>query len=638
MKKITKTLVALTVALLSVTTSCKNYLDIVPDNIPTIDNAFTSRTEAEKYLFTCYSYLPNDADPVSNVAFLGADEIWIPPSRRGILENFNMSWDIARGSQNAGSPIVNIWNGRFQAIRQCNIFLENISDKNKVLDLPADLRTRWIAEVKFLKAFYNFQLLRAYGPIPIIDTNLDIFADTEDMKVKRMPFDTCVDYIAKLLDEATPDLPPLIGERATEMGRITRPIAMAIKAKLLVLAASPLFNGNPDYANFKDKDGTQLINTTFQVSKWQKAADAAKAAIDASELSGHKLYTFVPASNLSDTTDRQMSIRNAITERWNAEKVWGLSGSNANNLQRVAMGCLTTAFNVNNSNSQLSVPLKITDMFYSKNGVPINEDKTLDFSNKNQLRTAVREERFYVSNGYQTARINYDREPRFYADLGFDGGVWYMIANNPGISGTDESTFYMQAKYTQPGNSGAEGYYNETGYFIKKLVEWNLTNSASANTVRTYEWPEIRLADLYLLYAEALNEAKGPDEADIFVYLDKIRTRASLLGVKESWANFSNNPAKYTTKDGLRAIIKQERSIELAFEGSRFWDLRRWKDAVTAMNAPITGWSISQSTAAGYYQPRLIFAQTFVAPRDYLWPIATSNFTVNTNLVQNPGW
>lgn len=637
--------VILWVSLLFVNSSCKKYLDIVPDNVATIDNAFTSKNEAEKYLFTCYSYLPNNANPVSNIGFLGGDEIWIPTSRRGNLENFSMSWDIARGSQNTGNPLANYWDGTntgkpmFQAIRQCNIFLENVSDADKVIDLTPDIRARWIAEAKFLKAYYHYLLLRMYGPVPLIDKNLDIFASTDEMKVKRQPFDTCVEYIAGLLDEATADLPLLITDRSTELGRITKPIALAVKAKLLVLAASPLFNGNPDYAGFKDKDGTLLFSSDYDQAKWQRAADAAKEAIDISESAGHTLYTFSKAGyKLSDTTARQMSIRNAITERWNAEKVWGFSNSMASNLQRVAMGCLTANFNSNNSNAQFAAPLKMAELFYTEHGVPITEDKYLDYTNKNQLRTAVREERFYISQGYQTARLNFDREPRFYADLGFDGGVWYMINNNPGIDGSDDGTFYMQAKYTQPGNTGAEGYYNETGYFIKKLVEWNLVNSSSANTVKTYEWPEIRLADLYLLYAEALNEAKGPAEEDIFVYLDKIRTRASLEGIKDSWRQYSTNPEKYTTKEGLRAIIKQERGIELAFEGSRFWDLRRWKDAVTALNAPITGWSINQSDAVSYYQPRAVYQQTFVAPRDYLWPIRNSNITINSNLVQNPGW
>ncbi|MBE9598262.1 RagB/SusD family nutrient uptake outer membrane protein [Pedobacter sp. MC2016-24] len=637
-----KKLWPLVFVLLLASSSCKKYLDVVPDNVPTIDNAFTSKNEAEKFLFTCYSYLPADGSPTSNPGFLAGDEMWIPASRRGTFDTGSapMMWDIALGRQNSANPIYSLWSSRYQAIRQCNIFLENVQDENKVFDLTSDMRSRWLSEVKTLKAFYNFQLLRMYGPIPIVDTNIDIDAPTSEMMVSRAPFDECVNYIVKLLDEATPALPLVISDRTTELGRMTQPIALAIKAKLLVLAASPLFNGNADYNRLVNRDGTPLVNTAFDKTKWDRAAVASKAAIDACDQAGIKLYTAVPLGVLSAFTNQQMTLRNVISERWNTERVWGLSNSTAGQLQRVAMGCLTSSFTPNNSNAQLAAPMKIADLFYTKNGVPMNEDRLLDFTVKNELRTATADERFAISQFYQTARVNFDREPRFYADLGFDGGVWYMVANNPASPlGSDEGTFYMQAKFTQPGNSGAEGYYNETGYFIKKLVEANLTNSSNSNTVKPYDWPEIRLADLYLLYAEALNESKGPTDPDIFKYLDLIRLRAGLEGVRDSWTKYTKDfGARLGDVDYVRNIIRRERGIELAFEGSRFWDLRRWKTAASELNAPITGWTISQSSAVGYYQTRVIYNQTFIAPRDYLWPIQTGAFRVNTNLVQNPGW
>lgn len=631
----------LLVLLILASASCKKFLDVVPDNVPTIDNAFTSKNEAEKFLFTCYSYLPADGSPTSNPGFLAGDEMWIPTSRRGTFDTQGglMMWDIALGRQNSANPIAGLWTSRYQAIRQCNIFLENVSDENKVFDLTSDMRARWISEVKLLKAFYNFQLLRMYGPVPIIDKNIDIDAPTSDMMVSRAPFDECVNYIVNLIDEATPALPIVIGDRANELGRMTQPIALSIKAKLLVMAASPLFNGNADYSRLVNKDGKALVNTTFDPAKWDRAVIAAKAAIDVCELAGIKLYTAVPSSVLSPFTNQQMTLRNVISERWNTERIWGLSNSYAVQLQRVAMGCLTSSFTPNNSNAQLAAPMKIVDLFYTKNGVPVEEDRITTYRDRNELRTATSDERFAISQGYQTASINFDREPRFYADLGFDGGVWYMVANNPGAGGGDEGTFFMQAKFTQPGNSGAEGYYNETGYFIKKLVEANLTNSATSNTVKSYDWPEFRLADLYLLYAEAVNEAKGPSDPEIFRYLDLIRERAGLKGVRESWGTYvDGGTTKLTDKDYVRKLIRRERGIELAFEGSRFWDLRRWKTAATELNAPIKGWTISQSSAVGYYQTRVIYNQTFVAPRDYLWPIQTGAFRVNTNLVQNPGW
>jgi hypothetical protein len=630
----------LLVALLALSfASCKKYLDVVPDNVATIDNAFTMRTEAEKFLFTCYSAIPKEGNPLSNPAFLAGDEMWIPLTQRELVSD---AWQIARGFQTVADPYMNFWDGyrsggaMFVAIRNCNIFLENLADPTKVADLGLDERTRWIAEVQFLKAYYHFYLLRMYGPIPLIRTNLPISASPEEVKVKREPFDTCVNYIVNLLDEAAAKLPTAILDQSTELGRITQPIALAVKAKVLVTAASPLFNGNTDYANFKDKDGVNLISTTYDESKWQKAAEAARIAIEAAEAVGNKLYEFQATQfKLTDTTMTQMSIRNAVTERWNEEHIWANPNSTANSLQTVAMGRIYQDVSTNTgARSQLCAPLKIAEMFYTSNGVPISEDKTLDFSNKYSLRTAAPSERFNLIEGYQTARINFDREPRFYADLCFDGGIWYMYSSP---TRSDSGTYQLRAKSTQYGGNNIAGYYNESGYFIKKLVEWNFTFSSSGTTVRVYPWPNIRLADLYLLYAEALNESGGSSETAL-TYLNKIRKRAGIPDVQTAWTKFSNNPTKYTTKEGLRAIIKQERLIELAFEGSRFWDLRRWKDAAGALNAPITGWSITQSETVSYYQPRVLHQQQFIAPRDYLFPIRQYNLTVNPELVQNPGW
>ena len=384
------------VLLLFAVSSCKKFLDVVPDNVPTIDNAFTSKNEAEKFLFTCYSYLPKNGDVMSNPGFLAGDELWIPNSRRGTFDTQGglMNWDIAQGRQNSANPIAGVWVSRYQAIRQCNIFLENVKDEEKVFDLSPDLRARWLAEVTVLKAFYNYELLRMYGPIPIVDTNIDIDAPTSEMMVSRSPFDDCVNYTAGLIDKSFTALPVVISDRTNELGRITQPIALAIKAKLLLLAASPLFNGNGDYGRLVNKDGTPLVKTTYDKAKWDRAVLAAKAAIDICDQAGIKLYNAVPSTVLSPFTNQQMTLRNAISERWNTERVWGLSNSYAGQLQRVAMGCLASSFTPNNSNAQLAAPMKIAELFYTKNGVPVNEDKTLNFTVKNELRTATRDERF----------------------------------------------------------------------------------------------------------------------------------------------------------------------------------------------------------------------------------------------------
>jgi hypothetical protein len=621
--------------------SCKKFLDVVPDNVATLDNAFALRNEAQKFLHTCYSYLPASADPQASLNFLGGDEIWFPQEYREFDATL-WTWEIARGTQNSNNPYANFWDGGyygvdcFEAIRQCNIFLENVSDLNKVPDLNLAERERWLAEVKFLKAYYHYLLLRMYGAIPIVDQNIAVSASPEAVKVSRVPFDSCVNYIVRLIDESAVGLPTIIADRNSELGRITSPIAKAIKARVLVTAASPQFNGNNDLIASKNSDGTALYNPTVDPTKWARAAQAAKEAIDIAETNGFALYYFPQSSfKLSDQTITQMNIRQAICDRWNSEKIWGNSGDLANRIQTTCMARVDATVASNTTlRAMFGATMKMAEIFYSKNGVPITEDKTLNFTNKYTLRSAVDSERYLISTGYTTARLNYDREPRFYADLSFDGGTWYLYSSP---TQSDSGTYVLRAKANQYGGSDIGGGINQTGYFIKKLVDWNFSFSTSGVSVRPYEWPEVRLADLYLLYAEAMNESAGPSE-EVYTYLNRIRARAGIPTVQDSWTKFSSNPSKFSNQAGLRDIIKRERSIEMAFEGSRFWDLRRWKDAAYELNQPVKGWNTTGTTNETYYQVKTIFQQKFIAPRDYLWPIRLYNLSVNPNLVQNPGW
>lgn len=631
-------------------TSCKKYLDVVPDNISTIDNAFKLRVEAEKFLFTLYSYMPKNGDGWYNPALTGADEIWYPQNDQ---THWHAAFRIAQGEQNAAAPLFNEWAGnnkggprnvRFDhqkiwgGIRNTNIFLENMRDERKVPDISPAERSRWIGEGLFLKAYYHYYMLRMYGPIPIINQNVPVDADLADSYVKRAPVDECVNAISNWLDSAAALLPERISNENTELGRATKPIALAVKAKLLVMAASPLFNGNPDFAGLKNKEGGTLFNPTFDPTKWVKARDAAKAAIESAELNGFALYRYTnDVYGLSDTTKTQLSIRNAVTQRWGVETVWGNSIMYFVN-QALLMPPVERGTNFDRFQLQgvWAPPIKIAKLFYTSNGVPIEEDKNLNFTNYTQLRTATQAERFYIEPGFETARLNFDREPRFYANLGFDGGIWYMKDGNAASS--DRNTFYVRAKNSESAGVGHFTNWSETGYFIKKLVNWESTTRGNAAPVwRTYPWPEVRLADLYLLYAEAENEVAG-GSPEAIAYLDKVRARAGLKGVAESWTAASTNPGKFRTQAGLRAIIHRERAIELMFEGHRFWDLRRWKEAPDELNKDITGWTISAKTASNYYKERVIFNQRFIAPRDYFWPIGNYDTRRNPHLVENPGW
>jgi hypothetical protein len=322
-----------------------------------------------------------------------------------------------------------------------------------------------------------------------------------------------------------------------------------------------------------------------------------------------------------------MNIRNAVCEKWNSELIWGLTsgGTPTNWLQLYAMPQLD-ANNINlNLKGKLAPPLKMAELFYTSNGVPIDEDNTWDYANRFVLRTVAATDSG-MQEGYQTIGLHFNREKRFYADMAFDGSKWFMKNGN----------YNVQSKLEQYTGKKQSRLYSITGYYTKKVVNWNLVYSATNVTVESYPWPVMRLGDLYLLCAEALNETG--DQAGALSYINPIRARAGLASVESSWSTYSNKPTKYTTKEGLRDIIRQERGIEMAFEGSRFWDLRRWKTAPQTLSAPIYGWDILQSSYEDYNRKVLLYNPRFIAPRDYFWPIKEYNLQVNPHLVQNSGW
>ena len=342
--------------------------------------------------------------------------------------------------------------------------------------------------------------------------------------------------------------------------------------------------------------------------------------------------------DISDTTLIQMSIRNAVCEKWNPEIIWGNTNSmvDQGGLQGSATPRgLDPALSANGATrGSLAPPLKIVELFYSENGVPINEDITWDYAGRFKLKIPGEDERYNLKQGYTTAKLNFDREPRYYASLGFDGGIWYGQGH---YNDKGSDLLYVSCKKGQPAAAINLSSYSTTGYWPKKLVHFqSIIGSGQTYTTENYPWPVIRLADLYLLYAEALNEVSGPGE-EVYHYVDSIRARAGILSVEEAWTNYSKNPGKYTTKEGMREIIHRERTVELAFEGQRFWDLRRWKEAVEELNKTVSGWDLDQETDEGYYRERAIFSQTFIT-RDYLWPLNENTILANNKLVQNPGW
>ncbi|MDR2472725.1 MAG: RagB/SusD family nutrient uptake outer membrane protein [Tannerella sp.] len=616
--------------------SC-DYLDVVPSDIPEISHAFKNRIEAEKFLYGCLGSIPQYGSMSVNPAFLGGDEIWLPEP---VLTVPNTNQNIVKGQQNTSSPVNNAYSayGYFRGLRDCNIFLENCE---LPYDLGSDERNRWIAEIKFVKAYIHFYLLRQYGPMHIIRDNLPIDARGDDAMAYREPVDEVVKYIVELCDEAALRLPPMCEDIANDLGRPTAVMALALKGQALLLAASPLFNGNPDYAGIKDGRGVTLFSDTYDPNKWRLAADALKAAIDLAHESLAELYDFARYSPysaaLSEKTILSMQVRGAVTDKWNTEIIWGDSESNTDAFQRAAHMIFLPGQRGGNCTHNYGPPLHIVEQFYTKNGIPIEDDEEWLGVDPLTLRTATDDDRFYIKSGFETLKLHFDREPRFYGAITFDGGTFYGNSNIL----SDNAMLITECKGGGSiNNTYVSGKYSATGYLCKKLTSYlSSFGTSSGLTTTKYIFPVMRLADLYLMYAEALNEVKAAPDDEVYEYIDSVRRRSGLEGVVASWQKYAvgDKKSKPLTKDGMREIIRRERLIELAFEGQRFWDLRRWKEAEIYLNKPIRGMSIKGENTADFYKVQTIFTPKF-EKKDYLWPLSINNLMTNQNLIQNPGW
>ena len=180
--------------------------------------------------------------------------------------------------------------------------------------------------------------------------------------------------------------------------------------------------------------------------------------------------------------------------------------------------------------------------------------------------------------------------------------------------------------------------YYETGIAVKKFVHPESKSGAWQRTIK-YPYPIMRLADLYLMKAEAYNEYNDSPVPQVYEAINRVRERAGVPDVETVWSDPSivRTVNKHKTKEGMRDIILQERGIELAFEGSRFWDMLRTKRAVMEFSTPVWGWTYTGATGAQFFNLEVKQIRRFTIT-DCLWPIDLNEMNTNSNLIQNPGW
>lgn len=596
-------------------TSCdKDFLNQVPDDRLTLDLVFQRKLESERYLATGYSYIRDEQNQKITSPWLGtSDEVDVSWDRPG--DGYN-THQINIGNWSPLSNYYQAYNHYYRGIRHITAFIQRIENNAEILQAPGgdQLAKRYKAEARALRAWFYFSLVKQYGPVVIIPGDVPIGTDQslEELQKPQNTFDECVDFIVSELDKAAEDLPEwydqgnMLGD--LDYGRVTKSFCLATKSRILLYAASPLYNGNTDLSTFVSSEGRQLINQTYDAEKWKKALDAAYDVID---LNRFELYKEMVGGVL----DPLLSYQNMLIKPWNEEVIFARLNSDlgARGYERDATPRFAGGW------SGLGVTQQQVDTYYMANGqspiVGYNGDGSpiinavSGYSEVGTTTTAS--PKGYWKAGTYNMWVN--REPRFYASVVFHKSDW--INKSEGVK---------EIELTYTGNTGKYNSfdYSKTGYLVKKNV--SPTTYPTRSTYPKRPWVLFRLGEIYLNYVEALNEY-SPSHPDILTYLNLIRVRAGIPTV-------TTNPGYLP----MQEIIRKERRIELAFESFRYFDTRRWKIAPSTDAGPFSGMNIDKN-APDFYQ-RTVFETRIFRRNYYFFPIPQFEMDRNRALVQNPYW
>jgi hypothetical protein len=414
-----------------------------------------------------------------------------------------------------------------------------------------------IGEMKALRAYSYFRLISLYGGVPLITKP---FTLNDEFSVPRNTYDECLNFVVNELDEAAGLLP--LTYSAKDKGRITKGAALAIKSRALLYAASPLNNPNNDQ------------------SKWQKAADAAKAVIDLNQYSLYSDY-------------KGLFLEKAL---YNSEIIWSRPFNNVVDPEPIpSYGALILELflypNGYSGYSQVDPLQNLVDQYETVNGKLPKDDPSYDPQNP------------YIN-----------RDPRFYASI---------LYNGASFKGRPVETFLPKGKDSPEGiaplNAGI------TGYFVRKFLDENITNPSASNAGNT-PWTFFRYAEILLNYAEA--KYFLGDEATCRDYINKVRSRPGV-----------NMPPVTESGAALLARLQHERQIELVFEEHRYFDVRRWKIAPQVLNADAQKIVITRDATTGVdnYSVKTFQTRDFT-DKNYLLPIPQSEIDKDPSLTQNQGY
>jgi len=551
--------------------------DITEDYI--WDTTDPSGNYAQDWIIKIYSQLPLGFIRINGNLLEAASDDAVP-SNPG-----SATWSVINGGYSPINTFDDNWANSYSAIRKVNVFLANYQK------VPWQDPTipKWLsAEARVLRAYFYYDMMKRYGGVPLMGDKVFNPNDPALLTQKRASFDACVQYVVSELDAVKDNLRPesTLTQRGSgngttdgtdgDFGRMRKSIALAIKAKVLLLAASPLFNPsstpNLDYTGYP----------TYDATRWKQAADAAH---DVMNLNLYALESNRYILNTTHINKEFILVRFAASYQTTYGNLMSPVGYTVGTVP---------------SQGLVSPTQELVDAFPMKNGKPIADP----------------------TSGYDPNNPYANRDPRLDQTIFYNGGMWLKRPIQTYEGGLDKPNSKIV-------NSGVQTL---TGYYAKKFLG-NDANNTNFTPVMYHPsgvstFCLIRYADILLSYAEAQNEFSGPDPT-VYQAVEAIRQRAGLvpyalpLGLSQAQ---------------MRDIIRNERRIEFAFEEQRFYDIRRWKIAKAVYGTALHGVTITKNDNGSFtYTPKVV-ATPYYDDKMNLLPISNNEIQVNKNMKQNPNY
>lgn len=558
--------------------SCKKqgFLEQTVTSDLTESAVFADSARTVAFLTDIYTGIGFASDP--NRFGNGGLDAACDESRPQISTDITTTVQFASGTIAPGIVATDAWSIPYSNIRKVNLLFKHFPG----VPMRAAQKKIYQAEARFLRAWYYSILLNHYGGVPLIKDTVYTFTDF--IPAKRNTYKECVDYIVSECDAAGLDLQDRrIGG---DYGRIGKGACLALKARVLLYAASPLFNNPSGVSN------PLLGYDTYNKERWRLARDAAKAVTDLSPTNALKFSLHEASASAPTPIPPGYGFYELFTLRVNNEYILARMGGGVRYLESLWQP-------VSRDGAKAGFPYQeLVDAFGMSNGKNIGD----------------------AGAGYDPANPYINRDPRLAYTVIRDQTV---LINRGGVRSA--VNIYLLGN-RQPSSQDAIYAGTPTGYYVNKMLNASIAANDINGSNRVL--PLIRFAEILLNFAEAENEYTGPN-GDVYNAVNAVRKRAGLVPFELPLGLNQNQ---------MRVAIQNERQKELAFEGHRFWDTRRWKIAPQVLGKGMHGMEVTRDgVQPAVYKQVLVDTHVFKDAM-YFWPIPQIETGRSPELIQNPGY